>query len=566
MRCRNLRRALSSLSSDYVTSLLPDLQAGLATEALRQKYRFDPVLWAHDFLGLQFWSKQRETMESVRDHRRSIVIAAHGTGKTFSAGVIAAWWVDTHPINEVFVASTAPSMDQVALLWDNIREVFSIAEDRHKEYKRRIATGQPLGEYAANDHPLPGNITGDQKWKLPNGKMIGQGRRPPDNKADVAFQGRHATYLLAIGDESVGINKDFLDALGNIATGEYNRQLLLCNPTDPNSETANLWKRAEHDGTWHRIQVSLFDSPTIKPEPTFDLSKAMGLTGPDYIEERKADWGEDDPRYISRVLGQWAFDAGNTVFTEFELAQAKNTVVRPDPEAKPQQGWDIARMGADATIGYQARWGEVWDTDPETGKPTKPTGRRGLNIRKVDRWTKAPLVGDDPTNLGSAQRIHNHAIGEGANVVGIDASGLGSGVVDGLRQIRGEGYVVVEIFGGAAPSDKRAFVNARAEQYFELKRRFFAGEIDLDPAETVLFEELGGILYEFNDVGAKKIESKDSMKRRGAKSPDEADALWYAGYDVSGLIEGPLAGKKPGDVVEFEEFELWQMDRRGRPM
>ena len=558
---------MSSLSR-YITDLLPDLEEGLEVDSKREKYRHDPVLWAKEFLGLQFWAKQRETMESVRDFRRSLVIAAHGTGKTFSAGVIAAWWVDTHPITETFVASTAPSMDQVALLWDNIRAVFQIADDRHKEYKRRMAAGLALGEYAANDHPLPGKITGDQKWKLPNGQMIGQGRRPPDNKADVAFQGRHATYLLAIGDESVGINKDFLDALGNIATGKHNRQLLLCNPTDPNCETAQIWKR--NDDTWNKLQVSLFDSPTIKPEPGFDLSKAEGLSGQDYIDEKLADWGEDDPRYISRVLGEWAFDAGNTVFTEFELAQAKNTVVLPDPEARPQQGWDIARMGADATIGYQAREGEVWETDPETGKPIRPTGRRGLQVRKVDRWVKAPLVGQNPENLGSAQRIHNHALGEGANVVCIDASGMGSAIFDGLREIEFQQsylpYSVVEIFGGAAPTDKRAFVNARAEQYFELKRRFFAGEIDIDQAEETLFEELRGILYEYNDTGARKIESKDSMKKRGAKSPDEADALWYCAMDVTALVEGPFAGKQPGDVVTLDDFGLWQMDRAGRPM
>jgi hypothetical protein len=558
---------LSSLTN-YISDLLPDLDEGLESDSLREKYRHDPVLWAKDFLGLQFWAKQRETMDSVCENRRTLVIAAHGTGKTFSAGVIAAWWIDTHPINEVFVASTAPSMDQVALLWDNIRDVFTIADARHAEYKRRLAAGLDLGEYAANDHPLPGKITGDQKWKLPNGRMIGQGRRPPDNKADVAFQGRHATYLLAIGDESVGINKDFLDALGNIATGMHNRQLLLCNPTDPNSETAQIWNR--DDGTWNKIQVSLFDSPMIKPEPGFDITKAEGLSGQQFIDDRLADWGEDDPRYISRVLGQWAFDAGNTVFTEFELAQAKNTVVLPDPEARPQQGWDIARMGADATIGLQAIEGEVWETNPETGKPVKGTGRRGLHVRKVDRWTKAPLVGNNPENLGSAQRIHNHAVGCGARIVCIDASGMGSSVVDGLRDIEYEQgylqYTIFEAFGGAAPSDKRAFVNARAEQYFELKRRCFAGEIDLDPAAETLFEELRGILYEYNDVGARKIESKDSMKRRGAKSPDEADALWYCAMDVSAMVDGPFAGKQPGDIVTLDDFGLWQTDRRGRPM
>lgn len=521
-----------------------------------RRYLHDPVLWAREYLGVQLWYKQREIAESVRDFHNTACAAGHGVGKTFLAGIVAAWWVDVHPPEETFIASTAPSIDQVSLLWDNIRRVHGIAQ---KRYDQRLV-----------DHPLPGYITGDNKWKLPDGTLLGQGRKPPDDKADVSFQGRHATYLFAIGDEAVGLSSGFLEALGNIATADTNRVLLLANPTDPSSAMAKLWDpKITH---WNRIHISVFQSPAVEPDPNFDISLAPALSGWGYINDRKAEWGEDDPRYISRVKGEWAFDAGNTVFTADELAQAKRCVVRPYSDTTPEFGWDIARMGADSTVGYTLEVGEVWTTDPETGKALKPTGQEGFRIRQYQKWSKAPLVGTDPENLGSATRIHNLALGEGAEIVKIDASGIGSAVIDGLAELGAmDSYTVVEVFGGAPSSDKRAYRNMRAEQFFLMKADMHKGILDLDPDDTDLFDELEGIQYENVDNGAIKIESKDAIRKDGRKSPDHADACWYAYLDVTTLLD-PLAAAKPGTKIPIdyadldEQFNSYYYGQPGTPL
>ena len=55
------------------------------------------------------------------------------------------------------------------------------------------------------------------------------------------------------------------------------------------------------------------------------------------------------------------------------------------------------------------------------------------------------------------------------------------------------------------------------------------------------------------------------MKKRGAKSPDRADALWYSFVDPLADIDA----RKPGDVVaaETEEFiengEFWYSGSNG---
>lgn len=508
------------------------------------------MLWAREYLGVQMWAKQRELLRSLVTNRNTAVAAGHGVGKSWSAAIAVAWWVDVHPVDETFVATTAPSAEQVNIIWDNVRRVHGLAKQRFED--------------GLVDHPLPGYITGDNKWKLANGTILGQGRKPPDAKSDVAFQGRHATYLLAIGDEAVGISPGFLEALGNIATAEHNRQLLLANPTDPSSAMAKIW--VNELASWHRMHISVFDSPKITPDPEFDVDKAPALSGMEYIEQALETFGsEDDPRYVARVLGQWAFDAGNTVFTAEELARAKRTVVVPDPFWRREAGVDVARMGSDSSIVYVRERGEVWEVDPETDKPVRGTGVEGVRIRLHSKWSKAPLVGANPENPGTANRLDTILREELLAVAKVDASGIGSAVVDGLADLNGDAaYQVIEVFGGAQPSDGRAYVNLRAETIFDLKRDMAAGVVDLDPGDETLFNELEGIQFEITERGPLKIESKETIRRSGRKSPDHADGLWYAYLDVDALLDDPYAGLERGERVSIDPYQY--ASAAGMPM
>lgn len=515
-------------------------------EKTREIYAKDPVRWSREYLGINLWKAQRDILESIRDNRNTAVAAGHGVGKSFVAGIAVAWWVDTHPPEETFIATTAPTRDQVSILWDNIRRIHGIAKKRY--------------EAGIVDHPLPGDVLRDNIWKLSDGTLLGQGRKPADSDAETSFQGRHATYLFAVGDEAVGLNAGFLEALGNIATAETNRQLLLANPTDPGSAMAKLWdEKITH---WKRMHISVFDSPAVKPDPDFDIKDAPALSGWDYINEKRREWGEEDPRYIARVLGQWAFDAGNTVYTAEELANARDVVVVPDPRIPKEQGWDIARKGADSTVGYVKETGTVWLTDPVTGEPTEDTGVTGYRIRRLAKWSKAPLTGNDPDNPSTSNRIHKWALDEDAEIVKVDAAGIGSGVIDGLNELNRayQQYLLFEVFGQAAPTDKRAYRNLRAEQFFEIKKAMGLKTLDLDPKDEDLFDELSGIQYENVAGGIIRIESKEEIRKEGRRSPDHADAVWYAFLNLSGLIDNPYANLKPGDKVYRDPDEVMSSD------
>jgi hypothetical protein len=534
-----------------LSELYPAIRQQMLIDEKKRQYVSNPAQWAWDMLGVQLWSKQREIADAVRTQRRVAVAAGHGVGKSYVAGIICLWWWDTHPAmeEETFIATTAPSKDQVDLIWAVIRSM-------HARMKLRYDQG-------LIDHHLPGYITGDNKYKLPDGQTLGQGRKPPDSKSDIAFQGRHATYLLAIGDEAVGLTEGFLNALEVIAVGEKNVILLLANPTDPSCAMARIWPDPEGRGgraEWTRIHISVLDSPLITKEPGFDTSKVTGMSGEKFLREAEEMYGgKDDPRYIARVLGQWAWDNGVGLFPEEVIARAMRTVVIPDAEyPKRRFGVDVARMGVDSTQVYECQEGWVWETDPETNEPTINTGVPGLYIRQVDEWRKAPVTSNNPENLGSAQRIDRLALEYGVEAVNIDAGGgLGAGLFDAILDAWGDNsreqsYQLFEVYGNDMKGvDRRSFLNLRAWGFSELKRRMAAGEIDLDVEDSKLLDELRGIRAKVVNGSVLQIESKEDMKKRGAKSPDRADAVWYATLDSIELAQQV----QPGEQMQIDPFD-----------
>lgn len=515
------------------------VESELARRERQDLYKDDPVLWVEEYLGQQVWSKQREIMESVRDNRNTAVAAAHSVGKSHVAALIICWWVDTHPVDRTFVATMAPSSSQLGIIWDAVRRIHALS-------KRRFEDGLV-------DHVLPGYITGDHKWKLEDGTVIGEGRAPKRETADTAVQGRHADFLLAIGDEAVGLSQDHLDALGNITTGPSNRQLLIANPTNPNCAMAQIWHKELV--AWNRMHISVLDSPAITGEPGFVVTPDMSLSGQEYVDEMVERWGEHHPIVEARVFGRWAMDADSLVFSASDIASALDTVVVPYDDGFPQHGWDISADGPDFTVGYELRRGLVWETD-ELGNLVRETDVEGFRIRRVGRWNKLPLVTVSLDKDSSTNRIHELAVERVADCVVVDTDGIGISVVNGLGSIGGS-YGVVEFRGNSAPSEvnRSAYENVRAEMYFLLRDDMVLGRVDLDAGDEELLNELSGIQYEETTRGRLKIESKRDMRSRGMKSPDHADACIYARFPVESLVEG-LSGLETGSEVVVDPWDF----------
>lgn len=288
---------------------------------VESEWAADPSGWTTDGPLREFlWSKQREIMASVAEHRYTAVRSAHSTGKSFSSSRLAAWWIQCHAQGEAFVVSTAPSQTQVeAILW--------------REIGRAHRKGELTGRITYGSTPA---------WKIGN-EMVGYGRKPQDlsskEEAMAAFQGIHARYVLILIDEACGVPKWLFDAVDTLATNEHARVLAIGNPDDASS---HFEKVCRPGSGWNPIKISAFDTPAYTgeevPESLLEL-----LVSEQWVEERKKRWGEGSPLYVSKVLGEFPEVSDDTLIQPGVMRACQELDL--GERGKGQYGWDIARFG-----------------------------------------------------------------------------------------------------------------------------------------------------------------------------------------------------------------------------
>lgn len=474
-------------------SVFDSLQEDFEASSRRTRFFNDPEGWVKYMLDEELWSLQREVAESLLTNKNTAVKAGHGVGKSHLASRLICWWVDTRA-PDVFVASTAPSKAQVSqIIWDSIRSCYNKIESRYN-------TGKI-------DHKLPGVVLGDDTWKI-NGEIVGSGRKPPDGKVSDSFQGIHRRYVLAIGDEACGLPVDLIDSLGNITTNEGSRRFLIGNPTNPASHFAKIFKDMSH--TWSLHTISVLDSPNFTGEP-MSVAALESLTGPQFVEDKKLEYGEDSARYKARILGEFAYDIEDSLITPADIEIATANDLEPAASDKKILGVDVGGHGIDRTVLYL---------------------NHGGKIEFLDSW-----AGEDV--LVSAEKVHKIAKELRADVVNIDAQGLGIGAYEMLVRLVSDdtpsehAYQVGKIISSGASPDRNRWHNLRSVMWDNLRMRIREGRIALDPLDQDLHDELVSVQAgESESSGGLLIQSKKDFRKKNAKSPDLGDACVFAAFDV----------------------------------
>lgn len=471
-------------------SLVADrLDAAGEEKAAADAYANDPALWARDKLGEHLWSKQVEIAESVRDRRLTAVQSCHGTGKSFVASRLTAWWLDIHPPGEARVVTTAPTGDQVkAILWSEINGAFAKAE--------------------ARGNPFLGRIN-ETDWKLGK-RLIAFGRKPSDHNPH-AFQGIHAKYVLVLLDEACGIDKQFWTAANAIATGENCRILAVGNPDDPGSQFARVCA----SDRWNMIRISAFDSPNFTDEPVPEDLRPM-LVSRSYEEEMRLEYGEQSPTYISKVLGLFPSDAEDGVVRLSALrACSRPREIPPSPaQLLPVE------LGVDLGAG---------------GDETCIRERRGIMVgREWRSRDRDPIV--------VANLIVEAIRTTGASAVKVDSIGIGWGIVGTLKERRQQGMHQADVIGvnvGTASTQPERFPRLRSQVWWEIGRQLsedqgwdFSG-LEADDRER-LISQLTAPKYVHDSSRRIVVEPKEQTKKRLGRSPDNADALLLAYYAAPG--------------------------------
>lgn len=565
-----------------VTRVLDDAIEQLRRKARIAEYRTNPVAWAQDVLGIDPWSKQQDVLEAVQKYDHVAVRSCHGSGKSFIASIIAAWFISVHPEGEAIVVTTAPTYHQVhSILWEDIRKHHMRANQRYEEGLSPIR--------------LPGYITQSDQWKSDNGTVLGFGRKPADNN-DHGFQGIHRRYVLVIVDESCGIKENLFTAVEAITTTEDSVILAIGNPDDPATEFNKFFSGIKDAKTgkevWHTIDISSFDSPNFTREheghyrkcthedpdmrkwcqerewaKRWDRDKALNLPehtlaqlpNHTWVDQRRAAWGTDSPLWMSKVLGQFPLQSVNTLFSRETINKAHNTKVKPDYRGKRVLGVDLARFGPDYSVVYMAEEGLV--VDEETGKPTE---KKGKQVRRLDFWGgKADETKAD--GMESALRVHQLAQTYGVDEVRIDGEGIGGPIRDRIVQLSEGAYTVISVLGSSASPDRYRWGNARTYRFDKVREAMFQGTIDIDPEDKKLEEELEVIQYSYkNRWNSMQVESKDDISKRGLKSPDFADALIYAlAEDLDQLAGNPYGSYLGGENIAMHARDYLDMLNEG---
>jgi len=431
------------------------------------------------------------------DSPRSLFLAGRAmipTHNTYVAARIALAWLFVYGQSEGITAffTTAPTFRQVkTTLWKEI-----MLATRNSE----IDLG---GELLQTEIKIAPEVYG-----------MGFSSREPDSIAGV-----HAENLLMIVDEASGVSPENLEAIEGMLTGKNNRLLMLGNPI-----------RAQ--GTFHdsfssemytKFVISAFDTPNFtenKIRKVEDLENmtleevealplvSTSLVTPKWVWDKIHVWGVESAPFQSRVLARFVEDSEDSLVTLVDVHSAignEKFYCQKYDQDHPYLyiGADIARFGKDKTVIYVLRGKKVEECVSYDGKDT------GFTIGEIQRLCEKY---------------------KSVLAVGIDDTGVGGGVTDGLRGFQTSLGVEPGIVGlnfGSKARDFEKFANKKAEIMWYMRGLFEDGEVGILEDGNIV-GDLTSVRYGYTNDQKIMIEQKKELRKRGIPSPDFADALGIA--------------------------------------
>lgn len=485
----------------------------------------DPLVRACDVLSGKIPGKKHVAIE-----------AATGTQKTFTAAGLVLWFLAC--FEDSLVVTTAPMERQLKQnLW---KEIGVHLVPFKKRFPRAQSLDLKIRMRPVLEDPMTGNETRQEKWAAV-GWTAGV-----DAGADSAVrsQGFHAEHMLIVVEEFPGMDPSIVTALKNTATAPHNILLGLGNPDhqlDPLHQFSEL-------PSVEAIRISAFDHPNVVCQ---NPSIVPGATSQAFIDEKRAEYGETGPLFLSRVRGLSPREAHNALIKAAWLEEAARK-------------WDDVALHEAMADGPLALG--VDPAQSENGDRCALARWSGSVLERVER-----IPSRDALAFGEYVWDVMQEDGVRPEHVAVDSVGVGSNVVNYLRRVLPPGPSIRVIEGGAedpiegamkaavatmAPgreyqADANQFLNMRAQVYWQLAQDLAAGLVAM-PKHAGLWRELMAPTYSTED-GVVRIEKKASIVKKLGRSPDFADAVVYGNFVRPRTLRATgrrkpevLEGKSPG--------------------
>jgi len=470
---------------------------GLCTEFLGL-YLDDPVFFVEHALGHYTWSKQREILHSVREHKLTAVRACHGSSKTFTAAEVAVWFLECFPHSKVI--TTAPTFPQVEmLLWAEINSIYRTSRIK-----------------------LSGTCMMTKiKTEDPTHYAIGFSTDKP-----ARAEGWHAPEILFIFDEAKGIPGWLWDSVQGLMTGGMGRWLAI-STTDGVQVGEEFYKCfKDPNSDWNTIHIKASDTPyctgelfqyiRFQDEDLTDVNRHyicsdkvnIQIAGPAYIEANARKWGRESPLFITKVEGELYDMAADTLIKLSQVMAMFANAGNPkfDDSGAEEVGVDVGR-GGDDTVFIKR-------------KGLKKTGERIVPGKELPEKAKLVYQADQLCHFVDFKKDIK---------IKIDDTGVGGGLTDIMED---RGYNIVPINFQALANDPDTYPNTITEMWYTVAP--MVQDISCPEDERLQTELVNRKYKPLDKKGRRVIESKDEYKKRGFPSPDMADAFLLAFYEKTG--------------------------------
>ena len=398
---------------------------------------------------------------------RVAVRSGHKVGKSTTAAALALWFWLMHPGARVVL--TAPTFRQVkSILWREIRRLYGGAR-------------WPLGGVLHAD-PDAGLQCQDGR------EIVGFSTTEPERMAGIS-----GANVLFIVDEASGVPEEIFEAIeGNRAGGA--RLVMFSNPTRTSGTFFDAFNAKRE--FWTTMHISSTETPNAQ-----GVGNIPGLATKAWIDEKIREWGESSPLYAVRIQGDFPSQSENAIIGLAVVQSALDRWEDAPAVGELVLGVDVARFGDDESVIQPVRGHKAYRPTAVHGLDTVAVAGKVLEVARTMRTRGEPVT------------------------VNVDVIGVGAGVADNLRQH--DWLSVNDVNVAVAAKNENDFVNLRAELWFGMRDWLKVGGISED---SKLESELVAPTYSFDNRGRYKVESKDELKKRLARSPDRADALALALY------------------------------------
>lgn len=316
-----------------------------------------------------------------------------------------------------------------------------------------------------------------------------------------ALAGVHSEHVLLVVDEASAVPEQVFEAAAGSMSGHSASTILISNPT----RNSGLFYKTHHDlaSDWYRMHVSCLNIP---------------LVSADFVAQIKATYGEESNAFRIRVLGEFALADDDTLIP----AELVDGAIARDVAASASEplvfGLDVARFGSDRTALVKRKGNVVLEVKSWGGLDTMQVVGAIVNETKMDK----------------------------PDEICVDTIGLGSGVADRLREL---GLNVRDVNVAESSAMNPNANKLRDELWLSVKEWLATKSVKL-PADEQLRHELVAPRYTFTSSGKVQVESKDSMRKRGMRSPDLADALCLSFASNAAMVGGRAPKWVPGQALK----------------